>query len=146
MASRDSLDNIHTVPLFTPANAPTTDNTAYVSAIIDTAGFETTTLVFQTGTLTSGVATFAVLLEDGDQSNLSDNAAVSAANTVGSATLASFTGAAGSNKTRKIGYVGPKRYVRLTVTPTGNVTSNVTLAGVAVLTMPRNAPTANPPQ
>src|SRR6202022_4013055 len=101
MASRDYLDQIHTVPLFQPANAPTTDNTAYVSQIIDTAGFEGATLVFQTGLLTSGGAPFSVLLEDGDQPNLSDNAAVPAYNTVGSTALASFTGAAGSNKTRK---------------------------------------------
>ena len=51
---------------------------------------------------------------------------------------------ADDNKTRKIGYVGGKRYVRLTVTPANN-TGNIFLAAIALLGHPRNAPTPNPP-
>ena len=47
---------------------------------------------------------------------------------------------------RKIGYVGSKRYVRVTVTPSGNDSGNIFLAGVAILGNPEMFPTANPPQ
>ena len=47
---------------------------------------------------------------------------------------------------RKIGYVGHKRYVRVTVTPTGNNCGDWFMAGVAILGHPRAVPTANPPQ
>ncbi|MBP7704193.1 MAG: hypothetical protein KA105_02770 [Caulobacter sp.] len=144
MASRDLHNNVHTVPLITPV-AARTDNTAIVSAIIDTAGYESCELVLVTGANTDANATFAVLVEDGDNSALSDNAAVADAQLLGTEALAGFT-YSDDGECRKIGYVGPKRYVRVTVTPTGNDSGNIFIAGVALLGHPRNAPTANPPQ
>lgn len=144
MASRDLHNNVHTVPLIAPV-AARTDNTAIVSAIIDTAGYESCELVIITGTNTDTNATFAVLVEDGDNSGLSDNAAVDDKFLLGTEALAGFT-FADDVETRKVGYVGPKRYVRVTVTPSGNDSGNIFLAGVAVLGHPHNAPTANPPQ
>jgi hypothetical protein len=140
---RDLMNNIHPVPLIVPV-AARDDNTAIVSAIIDTAGYDSCTLVLVTGTNTDVNATFAVLVEDGDASNLSDNAAVADDFLVGTEALAGFT-FADDNECRKIGYVGPKRYVRMTVTPTGNDSGNIFLAGVAILGHPHLAPTANPP-
>ena len=58
------------VPLFEP-KAATTDNTPWVSSIIDTNGFNAVELVIETGTLTDADATFAVTIEHGDASNLS---------------------------------------------------------------------------
>ena len=75
MASRDLHNNIHPVPLIAPV-AARTDNTPVVSAIIDTAGYESCELVLVTGTNTDSDATFAVLVEDGDNSSLTDNNAV----------------------------------------------------------------------
>ena len=49
------------------------------------------------------------------------------------------------NETRKIGYIGDKRYVRLTITPTGNDSGNIFLAAIALLGHPDLQPTANPP-
>lgn len=143
MASRDLHNNIHTVPLITPV-AARTDNTAIVSAIIDTAGYESCELVLVTGANTDANATFAVLVEDGNDAALGDNAAVSDTFLLGTEALAGFT-YADDGECRKIGYVGPKRYVRMTVTPTGNDSGNIFLAGVALLGHPRSAPTANPP-
>ena len=139
MAKRDSANLMKLVPLFNPV-AAVTDNTAQVSAIIDTAGFNSVTLGIQTGTLSDADATFAVLVEDGDAANLSDNAAVADTYLVGTEAAASFT-FANDNVTRKIGYVGSKRYVRMTVTPTGN-TGNLFLAGMAILGDPARAPVA----
>ena len=47
---------------------------------------------------------------------------------------------------RKIGYVGSKRYTRLTITPTGNDSGAAPLSAVALKGNPASSPTANPPQ
>jgi hypothetical protein len=138
----DLFDNINPLPLFEP-KAAITDNTAIVSSIIDTQGYESLTLVLVTGTDADADATFAVTLEHGDDSALADTAAPASTDLIGTLAGAGYTFAS-DFKTRKIGYIGGKRYVRATVTPTGN-TGNVFLAGVAVLGHPRNRPTANPP-
>lgn len=140
MASRDAHNNLHFVPLITPV-AARTDNTAIVSAIIDTAGYQSCELVLVTGANTDANATFAVLVEDGDNSGLSDNAAVADTFLLGTEAAAGFT-YSDDGECRKIGYVGGKRYVRMTVTPTGNDSGNIFLAGVAVLGNPRHAPTS----
>ena len=139
---RDMMNNIHPVPLIAPV-AARTDNTAIVSAIIDTLGYGSCTLVLVTGTNTDANATFGVLVEDGDAANLSDAAAVPDTQLLGTEALAGFT-AADDGKTRKVGYAGFKRYVRLTVTPAGNAAA-ADIGAVAVLGHPHSMPTANPP-
>ena len=123
--------DLHDDVKYTLALAPVaaiTNDTAMVSAIIDTANFVNTELVLITGTLTDADAAFTVLIEDGDNSALSDAAAVADANLLGTEALAGFT-FANDNVTKKIGYIGAKRYVRATVTPTNN-TGNFFLAAV----------------
>jgi hypothetical protein len=143
MAKFDLHNNIHALPLIVPV-AARTDNTAIVSSIIDTRNYGSVELVLVTGTNTDTNATFAVLVEDGDAANLSDAAAVVDAELLGLETEASFT-FADDNETRKIGYIGNKRYVRLTVTPSGNDSGNIFVAGVAILGNPSLSPTPNPP-
>lgn len=144
MAKFDLHNHIHTVPLIAPV-AARTDNTAIVSSIIDTRGYGAVELVLVTGTNTDTNATFTVLVEDGDASNLSDNAAVVDSELLGTEVLAGFQ-FDDDIETRKIGYIGNKRYVRVTVTPAGNDSGNIFIAGVAVLGKPVLGPTANPPQ
>ena len=133
---RDGLSTKRFRPLIAPA-AAITDNTAIVSSIIDCQWYDAVTLVIVTGTNADADATATILLEEGDASNLSDNAAVADADMVsmtnGTApeTAAAFT-FADDGETRCIGYLGTKRYIRLTVTPASN-TGNQFLAGVAVL-------------
>jgi hypothetical protein len=141
---RDMTNQIHTVPLIAPI-AARTDNTAIVSAIIDTKGYGSCVLAIVTGTNTDANATFAVLVEDGDNSSLTDNAAVADEYLNGTEALAGFT-FADDIECRKIGYTGVKRYVRMTVTPSGNDSGNIFIAGIAVLGHPSRTPTANPPQ
>lgn len=142
MASRDLMNNIHPVAAIPPAGA-TTDNTPWVSSVIDTKGYESLTFLLITGTQADADATFTALVEHGDQSSLSDAAAVPDSELVGTEALAGFT-FADDNKARKIGYAGNKRYVRLKVTPANN-SGNAFLAAIALLGHPRNAPTPNPP-
>lgn len=144
MATRDLMNDVYPKCLFAPIAAQTNSDTARVSEIIDTAGFESCTLVLVNGTNTDTNATFTVLVEDGDAANLSDNAAVDDKFLVGTEALAGFT-YADDKLCRKIGYVGNKRYVRVTVTPSGNNSGDWFMAGVALLGHPHSVPTANPP-
>lgn len=119
--------------------AATTDNTAYTSQILDMKGYDSSEFVWLAGSIADADVTFTVLVEHGDNSALSDAAAVpddqltnteaSAAPTFGS-----------DNAVGSIGYLGDKRYVRVTITPAGN-TGNIFLAGVWVQGTPSLAPT-----
>jgi hypothetical protein len=95
------------------------DNTALVGAIIDNQGFESLTYVIVTGTLADADAVFVPLLEEGDESDLSDAASVADVDLIGTELLAGFT-FADDDSTKKLGYKGAKRYTRLTITPANN--------------------------
>jgi len=140
---RDLMNHVHPVRAISPVAAGT-DNTAIVSQIIDRKGYDSLTFAILAGANTDADATFTVLVEDGDDSGLSDNAAVADEQLVGTEALASFT-FADDNETRKIGYIGDKRYVRLTITPANNAAGNIFVAAIALLGHPDLQPTANPP-
>lgn len=143
MASRD-LHNVIDVKRGLSPVAAGTDNTAYVSQIVDTAGYESVEFIINNGADTDADATFTVLFEDGDAANLSDNAAVADTFLVGTEADASFD-FSDDNKVFKIGYSGGKRYCRVTITPANNAAGNIFISGVWLLGNPRHAPTANPP-
>ena len=113
--------------------AAVTDNTAFVSQILDTANGGSAEFVGQFGAIADADVTFTVLVEDGNDSGLSDNAAVADEHLLGVEAMVDGNGTAlrydADNKTFKVGYVGPKRYVRVTVTPASN-SGNIFLAGV----------------
>lgn len=135
---RDLANHVEVRRAISPA-AAVADNTAFVSEIIDVAGYQSLVFAILLGALADADATFTVLVEHGDESNLSDAAAVADAGLTGTEASAGFTFAE-DNKVRKIGYVGSKRYVRLTVTPANN-TGNVFLAACAILSGSRYGPT-----
>jgi hypothetical protein len=116
---RDIINNLEFKPAIVPVAAAQTDNTAMVSTILDRRGYESVGLAIVTGTLADADATFAVTIDHGDAANLSDAVAVPADQLNGTLALAGFTFAHDS-AARKLGYAGGKRYVRATVTPTGN--------------------------
>lgn len=111
--------------------AAVSDNTAFVSQIIDMSAAQGLEFVINVGTLADADATFTVLVEDGEASNLSDAAAVSDDNLIGTEAGASFV-FSDDNAIKKIGYKGPKRYVRLTITPANN-SGAATIGAIAVL-------------
>lgn len=120
------------------------DNTAQVGQIIDRQGYEKLEYIIATGALPDADATFTALLEEGDAANLSDAAAVADKDLLGTEALASFT-FADDNKVFKLGYVGNKRYTRLTITPANLAAGAELICAIAILGDPMNAPTANPP-
>lgn len=126
------MNDLHTSLNYAFGFAPVvvTDNTATSTSIIDMSGYHVAEFVIITGTLADVDAAFTVLVQHGDASNLSDATDVADADLVGTESDAGFTFAA-DNATRKIGYKGVKRYVRLTVTPANN-TGNAPIACVVV--------------
>lgn len=132
----------HDLVKFVRAISPVSEagDTAVVSEIIDTAGFSGLEFAILTGSLGDANATFAVTLDEGDNSSLTDAAAVASTNLDGTLALAGFQ-FDDDNETRKLGVKEiTKRYYRLTITPTGN-SSAALVAAVAVLHSPRKAPT-----
>lgn len=140
MIERDLHNNTKYSRGMSPVAAGT-DNTAYVSQIIDTANFGATEFAILIGANTDADATFVVLVEDGDSATLTDNVAVDDKFLLGTEVLASFD-FSHDNQTRKIGYIGPKRYVRVTITPANNAAGNIFIAGCWVQASPRVAPQA----
>lgn len=140
---RDFANEIHPMRAISPA-AAITDNTAAVSQIIPTKGFQGIVFLINLGALADADATFAVTMDEGNDAALADAAAVDASHLTGTLALAGFR-FDDDNETRKIGYVGNKDYVRLTITPTNN-TGNAFISAVAVGFGARFVPTPNPPQ
>lgn len=140
---RDFAHNIQVKRVLSPVATPA-DNTAQVGQIIDRLGYGGLTYLIAIGAVPDADATFTALLEEGDAANLSDAAAVADADmisqTSGTApeTAASFRYDS-DDQVRKLGYVGNKRYTRLTITPALNASATL-LAAVAVLSEPDSAP------
>lgn len=137
---RDLFDNITVARAIAPVSV--SDNTAQVSQIIDRQGYGSLTFAINLGSIADADATFTVLMEHGDQANLADAAAVADSDLLGTELLAGFT-FADDNSTRKIGYRGAKRYVRLTITPANN-TAAALFGAVAILGHAQLSPTSNP--
>lgn len=117
------------------------DNTAQVSQIIDRQGFDAVLFAILLGAIADADMTSVVLLEHGDAANLSDAAAVPDADLIGTELLAAFQ-FDDDNETRKLGYVGNKRYLRLTITPVANASAAL-LAACCILGRKDFTPTAN---
>ncbi len=131
MTMREMVNNVSAIPALVPVAAAVADDTAQVGAIIDTRGFESLMFLLVTGVLVDANATFVILIEDGDDSGLSDNAAVADIFLEPVETTVNFD-FDDDSIVRKIAYTGPKRYVRMTVTPAAN-TGDAPMAGIAIL-------------
>lgn len=114
---------------------PITTNTTTVGAIIDTKGYLSCEFIAVLADRTDG--TFTLKLEDGDDAALSD-----AADVASDLRLGALTAMNTSDQVASVGYIGHKRYVRLSIVSTG-VTTGVDGAGAAaVLGHPLRAPVA----
>ncbi len=138
---RDLHNNIHPLRALSPVSVA--DTTAQVCQIIDRQGYQSLEYVISTGSIADADATFTVLLEESDDSGMSGANAVADADLLGTEALAAFQ-FDDDNETRKLGYIGKKRYTRMTITPVANASAAL-LSVVAVLGNPSVAPTINPP-
>jgi hypothetical protein len=99
--------------------AISTDTTTS-SAIIDTKGFESIVFQIMSGVITDGA--YTTVLQEGDDSGLSDAAAVPAADRLGD--LPTFA-ASDDGVSKKVGSVGKKRYIRLQIVSTGTTSGGL---------------------
>lgn len=127
---RDMYNNI-LVKRVISAVTQTNDSTAIVGQVIDSQGFDSLLYAISTGGLTDANATFAVLLEESDTSG-GVYTAVADADMLGTEALAGFQ-FDDDNEVRKLGYIGSKRYTRLTITPTGNDSGAAPVCAMAML-------------
>lgn len=118
--------------------AISTDTTT-AGNIIDTKGFQGLEFINFSGTITDG--DYALLIEHGDEANLSDAAAVPDADLIGTEADASFTSDDDDDKALRLGYIGEKRYVRASIVST-NTSTGATLGVLAILGFPHVAATA----
>lgn len=137
---RDIMNGLDLKRAVSP-QAARTDNTAIVSTVADLKGYDGAMLAINIGANTDTNATFAVLIEDSDDN--STFAAVADEYLNGTEALAGFQ-FDDDNELRKVGYVGIKRYLRATITPSGNDSGNIFVAAEWVL-RPLRVPAANPP-
>lgn len=126
MPNREQKSNLNSVNAF-DIQAITTDTTT-VGEIIDLQGFDSVTLALQSGTLTDG--TFTPLIEDGDDSGLSDAAAVDDLFLTNTEADTAFV-AADDNVVKTIGYVGSKRFLRLSIV-SASTSSGGTIGATAI--------------
>jgi hypothetical protein len=137
---RDTYSHIDVVRALSPITQ-TDSSSAIVGSIVDTLGASGVTFAIAYGALTDTNATFAVTLDEGDVANLSDAAAVSSADVlIGTLAACGAAAASDDNKVAKLGYLGRKRYLRLTITPTGNDSGNAPVSAVAILSRQRVEP------
>lgn len=139
MLSRDLINTLSYQRAISPVTQ-TNDSTAIVSQVIDMSTLHGLAFVIMTGTLSDANATFATLLEESDASDMSGSNEVADTDMLplgtGQEAAASFD-FGDDDSVLTIGYVGTKRYVRLTITPSGNDSGSAPIAVLAV-GMPRH--------
>jgi hypothetical protein len=141
MASRDLMHSISVLNHIPPISEAGT--TAHVGTAVDTMGWRSLTFGITPGVLADADTTFTVLMEESDLANMSDATAVADADMLPAGT--GQEAAAGfifsdDNAVKRIGYVGGKRYCRITITPVAN-SSAAAIGAVAILGHPALAPT-----
>ena len=138
---RDLYSEIEVRRALSPVAIALANNDVQTSEIIDMRGWKSMLFVILTGGLVDADATYVVLVEDGDDAGLSDNAEVIDLELLGTEALINFD-FADDDDVRKIGYRGEKRYVRFTITPSDN-TGDAPLAAIAIMGDPDERPTAS---
>lgn len=138
----DQANNIQVKRALSPVSVA--DNTAQVGEIIDRQGYDSLTYLINTGSIADADATFAVLLEEGDADDMAGANAVADTDMISQAKGTAPEAAAGfdfdsDDQVRKVGYVGNRRFTRLTITPANNASAAL-LSAVAVLGHPHVAP------
>lgn len=138
---KDLVNNLLVKRVLSPVSV--SDNTAQVGEVIDRQGFDAVTFLIATGSIADADATFTVLLEESDASGSGYTAVADADMLSQTSGTAPETAAAfqfdDDNEVRKIGYLGTKRYLRLTITPANNASAAL-LAAVAILGVPHVMP------
>lgn len=142
MAKRDLHHNIKVMPSIVPVAVGTT-GTGQTGKVVDTAGYEGVEVIASYGTITATNAVYTLTIKHGDVTGTMTS--VADADLLGlEASAVPGTGARASgttkNVTKRIGYIGAKRYVQANIKST--VTATTPIAANVVLSNPMSAPVA----
>lgn len=112
-------------------------DTTTVGNIIDSAGFASLVLTLVTGNVTDG--DYTLVIEHGDEPDLSDATTVASTDLIGG--LPSFMADTDDNLAKAVGYVGKKPYVRPSIV-SANTTSGAFIGVLAIKGHALSKPTA----
>jgi hypothetical protein len=133
MASRDLKNDIKIVNALNIASITTNTTTGGVE--VDTQGYESVTIEVMTGARTDGTVT--PLLQESDVS-ASYSGSVADEDLIG---LEADAALSALNSRSRFGYIGKKRYIKLSLVST-SVTTGLTAGGSVILGNPKSAPVA----
>ena len=133
---KDLHNNLNMSAAFVPQTI--VNDTPVVGNIIDMQGYKSLEFVILLGQILDSNATFTVLVEEGNDSGLSDATVVADTDLLGTEVAAGFQFDS-DNEIRQIGYIGNKRYVRMTIAATNN-TLDCDIAVLAVQGHAHNVP------
>ncbi len=140
--SRDLHHNIKIAQGLAPASLGATAGGGQTSKAIDRQGFEALEFDINVGTITATNATLTGKVLEGDATGAMATAA--AASVLGSLNLITATSARASgvskNVTKRVGYIGTKRYAQFKAIPTATGAMIVSVTGI--LGSPKSMPVA----
>lgn len=131
---QDLHDNVK--PLVGRNYVNITSNTTTAGTIVDRNGYRSAECFLFSGAVTDG--TYTPLIQDGNDSGLSDGTAVDDTFLLGTEANAALTAA---NTIKRVGYNGHKRYLRCQIVSTG-VTTGGNVGAFWVFGHPLDAPVA----
>ncbi|MDO8683113.1 MAG: hypothetical protein Q7N50_06495 [Armatimonadota bacterium] len=143
MTMRDLHNNI-TIGSSVHAVAIGTTGTGKTTAAVDTAGYNGVEFLFDYGAITSATAVYTVLMTECDTVSGSYTS-VADTDLLGTEALAALgaatrTDGTGDNLTKKLGYIGSKRFVKAKLSSTATAGSPISI--ISILHSPRHAPTS----
>jgi hypothetical protein len=134
--AKDMFNNVKIARMISPISPAATGTIN--STIVDTAGFNSCTVVIASGAQGAGVTGVTPVVQESATTTTGDFTAVADADLIGLESGATLGLAANANKQAKIGYVGSKRYVRLQLAVTGSATG--VYSAMAILGDPIKGP------
>jgi hypothetical protein len=144
MSNNDLHSNIKQVQAIIPAAIGA--NATKTGAIIDRQGYNGVEFITSYGSVTTTGTVVTVVLKEGDATgSLTSVADADLLGTEALASLAAGARVAGTGKevSKRVGYIGTKRYVQMSMVQTGT-TSVGAVAATAILFNPEVAPVSNP--
>jgi hypothetical protein len=140
---KDLHDNVKAVRSIAPVAVGVT-GTGTTGKAVDRSGYNSVEIIASYGSITATNAVFTLTVKEGDatgsMTSVADADLIGTELLAGVAAAASRTSGVSKNVTKRIGYIGSKKYVSASIKST--VTATVPVAANVVLGTPRNAPVA----
>lgn len=141
----EAHNNIRCVRSIAPISLGATAGGGKTGTIVDRNGFDGVEFELSYGAITATGATVVVTVKEGDVTGTMTS--IADANLISTELIAGMplqatarTSGVGKNVTKRLGYIGPKRYVQVIMAPTA--TAGIVAGANVILTKPRKSPTA----